>query len=362
MRRDPAAIHAATPSHATSWPPGRSASIVRHALFGAAIVVASASLTGSATADDDDHDHGAHRRFAWLANDPGNTYDAATLAGIRDVAGAHATVDPFYAGFDPATQLAQCYSALATHRYDGLFIEAASATGIEPCVARARRAGIPVVATDLPIGPDATTVSPQVPGEVGACFLTAPEFSNSIAGILAEACQGLGACNVLYVAGDETFVFDQDGILAVEQVAVSTPSVHLIDHVQALYDTPTARVVVHDAVVAHPQINLVLAAGDQMALGAEQAATDLGVTLRILGGGAGASALAAVKAGRWYGTFNALPRTEGHLGGGLMLRALRDDDAAPQGIDPIAASGLPLWWTAASLAQHPSFVAEWPGP
>ena len=54
-------------------------------------------------------------RFAWLANDPANTYDAATLAGIRDITGlVHATVDPFYAGFDGPTQLAQCRQALAS--------------------------------------------------------------------------------------------------------------------------------------------------------------------------------------------------------------------------------------------------------
>src|SRR5215472_15350811 len=101
----------------------------------------------------DVHDHARHRRFAWLANDPTNTYDNATLAGIQDVVGVlgHA-VDPFYAGFDLKTQLAQCRQALHTHRYSGLFVDADDAVGIEPCVAEARREGVPVVAIDLPIG------------------------------------------------------------------------------------------------------------------------------------------------------------------------------------------------------------------
>src|SRR5947208_14546074 len=89
------------------------------------------------------------KRFAWLANDANNTYDNATLAGIRDVVHlTGATVDPFYAGFDPATQLSQCHQALTSGLYDGIFVEAADAVAIEPCVAAARAKHIPVVATD----------------------------------------------------------------------------------------------------------------------------------------------------------------------------------------------------------------------
>lgn len=328
-----------------------------------AIVAAGLASGGHAAAAPGGAGHGAHLRFAWLANDPGNTYDNATLAGIRDVAAkSHSTVDPFYAGFDPDTQLAQCFAALDSGSYDGIFIEAASGTGIEPCVAEAHQAGIPVVATDLPIGPDADTVTPQVLGEVGACFIPAHDFGDALLTAVPEGCQGLDPCNVLYVAGDESFLFDQDGLASVAEVASTTPSVHLVGDVQAFYDTPTARALVAEALAAHPEINFVVASGDQMALGAEQAAADAGVTLGILGGGAGESAIEAVREGRWFGTFNALPRTEGHIGAEMMVRAVRDRNTRPSGVDPIVASGLPAVWTQATLAQYPSFVPEWPGP
>jgi len=336
---------------------------MKHALCNTLYAIASLVLIAPVAARDDHGDRHRHRRFAWLANDPANTYDNATLAGIEDVAGArpHA-VDPFYAGFDLKRQLAQCREALHSHRYDGLFVEADDAVGIEPCVAEARRAGVPVVATDLPIGADPTTVRPQVPGEVGASFIPAPDWAKALEKTLPQACAGLSPCNIFYLAGDETLAFDRLGFQAVQSVVAANPSFHLVGEDQAFYDTATARQVVTNQLTSHPTINLVVAGGDQMALGAEQAATARGLAVRIIGAGAGASAIAAVKQGRWYGTFNALPRTEGQLGAAIMELHLVDRDLRPIGVDPIAFSGLPDMWTQATLAKYPNFVPQWPGP
>lgn len=316
-----------------------------------------------AAAAPDGQGGGAHFRIAWLANDPLNTYDNAILEGILEVtAKSHSTVQPFFAGFDPGTQLAQCQSALGSGLYDALIVMAASPTDIEPCVAAAHAAGVPVVATDLPIGPDPTTVEPQMPGEVAASFLPASYFGDAVASIVPSACAGLDPCNILYVAGLLSFPVDQYGLAAIEQAAAVNPSIHLVVQGEAYYDTVTARQVVDDALDAHPEINVVIASGDQMALGAEQAGQDRGVVLRILGAGAGDSAIDAVREGRWFGTLNALPRTEGEISAELLVHALRDRHAAPVGVNPVEASGLPVWWTQSELALHPDFMGEWPGP
>src|SRR5687768_12444335 len=79
--------------------------------------------------------HGSHFRFAWLANDPGNEYDNAILAGIRaEAERSQSMVDPYFAGFDPAAQLVQCQEAIASGLYDGLIVIAASPIDIVPCV------------------------------------------------------------------------------------------------------------------------------------------------------------------------------------------------------------------------------------
>ena len=328
------------------------------ALFAAIIVAGFTSEAIAANAGG--NGHGSHFRFAWLANDPANPYDNAILGGIRDAAAkSHSTVDPFFAGFDPDTQLSQCFSALQTGQYDGLLVIAASPTGILPCVDAARNANVKVVAVDLPIGPDPTTVQPQVPGQVGACFITAPHFGQAVEDIIPRACEGLDPCDVLYVAGLFSFPFDQFGLDGVQQAVAANPSIHLVAQAEAFYDTNIARQVVSDALVAHPEINLIMASADQMALGAEQAADAANIPVVIVGAGAGTDGIAAVRAGRWFATFNALPRTEGRIATELMVKALRNRNFRPIGIDPVTESGLPDMWTQANLAQHPNFVAEW---
>ena len=137
------------------------------------------------------------RVFAWLANDPNNTYDNATLAGLREVmTPTGATVEPYFAGFNGATQLAQCRAALALNKSTGLFVSAADAVGIIPCVTEAKAKCVPVVATDLPIGPDTGTVQPQVPGQVGASFIPATSWAAAVKSIIPQACAGLSQCNV----------------------------------------------------------------------------------------------------------------------------------------------------------------------
>ena len=131
---------------------------------------------------------------------------------------------------------------------------------------------------------------------------------------------------------------------------------------EAFYDTALANQVATAQLKAHPEINVVIAAGDQMALGVEQAAKTLGHIVRIVGAGAGATAIDAVKADRWFATFNALPRTEGQLGAGIMELNLIIHNLKPTGLDPLTVTGLPEMWTKTTLAQHPTFSPQWPGP
>ena len=307
--------------------------------------------------------HGAHFHLAWLANDPANHYDNAIRAGLEEVvAKANGTVDAFFAGFDPAVQLQQCADALAAGTYDALIIIAADPIGIVPCVEAAHEAGVPVAAVDLPIGPDPTTVAPQVDGIVASSLIPSSEWGTAVTGIVPGLCAGLDPCNLYYLAGLLSFPIDQFGLAAAQAAADASPSINLAGSGEAYYDTAYARDVFAAALAADPGINAVIASGDQMALGVEQAAADAGKPVRIVGAGAGATALDAVRQGRWYATFNTLPRTEGRLVTELLIRALRARPTAPAGVNPVAASGLPVWWTQATLAAYPGFAGEWPGP
>jgi ABC-type sugar transport system substrate-binding protein len=219
-----------------------------------------------------------------------------------------------------------------------------------------------VAALDLVIGDDQTTAQPQVDGVVAASLVPASRWADGLDAFLRQACAGLDPCEVFYLAGVESFPIDQLGLAAVQEAASASASIELAGHAEAFYDTATASAVMAQALADHPGIDLVIASGDQMALGAEQAAAQAGLSPRIVGAGAGASSLDAVRAGRWLATFTTLPRTEGTIATRLLVRALRNRTAEPVGVDPVEASGLPVWWTAEALAEQPDFTGEWPGP
>jgi ABC-type sugar transport system substrate-binding protein len=304
--------------------------------------------------------HGSHFRFAWLANDPGNEYDNAILAGIRaEAEKSKSTVDPYFAGFDPATQLAQCQEAVASGLYDGLIVIPASPTDILPCVTQARAAGVAVAAVDLPIGPDTTTFEPQVPGVVASSLVPAADYAAKFGAFVPEACAGLDPCDVFYLAG--LTAFEQPVIDAVAAAAAADPSISFVGYAEGFYDAGLAHDIMTQVLADHPEIDVVMTS-DQMAFGTEQAMTEAGVTLRLVGAGAGADAIQAVRDGRFLATLNTLPFTEGRLVTELLVRALRIRHAAPAGVNPIVESGLPDWWTLATLAAHPDFQAEWPVP
>lgn len=306
--------------------------------------------------------HGAQFRLAWLANDPNNAYDNAILAGIESVAArSRSTVRAFFAGFDPATQLTQCVDAVSSGSYDGLIIVAASPTEIIPCVEAAHAAGIPVAAVDLVIGPDQTTVEPQVEGIVAASYVTAADWGAAVTEIVPQACAGLDPCDVFYLAGVSAFPIDQFGFAAVQAVAAASPTISSAGTAEAFYDAGFAYLVMTQVFADHPEIDVVITS-DQMAVGTEQAAAEAGVTVRLVGAGAGASAIDAVRDGRWFATATFLPFTEGRIVTDLLVRALRVRPFEPIGVDPVAAGGLPVWLTATTLAAIPGFVGEWPGP
>ncbi|MCE9575739.1 MAG: sugar ABC transporter substrate-binding protein [Deltaproteobacteria bacterium] len=303
--------------------------------------------------------------IAWLGNDPGNTYDNASLDASTAVAAAtRSTVTPFYAGFDPATQLAQCRAAVRTHRYDALVVIPDDSVGIAGCVAEARHRGIPVVAADLPIGPDLTTVEPQVPGQAGAVLVPPADFGSSLAALVVDACGARSPCDVAYIAGSFDVAFDQIALADLDAAAAAHPSIHIVHRDQAFYDATLAYGIAQTILADDPQIQIIIGAGDQMAQGVESAVADAGRTpgaIQIIGAGAGAYGVQAVRDGRWYATFVTLPADEGDLVARIAIEAARHHPIRDRGINPVEARGWPAFFTAANQALFVGFVPQWPG-
>jgi ribose transport system substrate-binding protein len=301
-------------------------------------------------------------KIAYLANDPTNTYDGATREAIIAVAaGSHSKVFPFYAGFDPTVQLQQCFQALDARTYDAIILTAADSNAIIPCVTEAKARHVPVVAVDLPIGPDITTFEPQVPGEVGSVLVPPADWGTDLASLVVDACGSQSACDVAYIAGAFTVALDIAALQQLNAAAAAHSNIRIVATGQAFYDTPTAQAVATAMLAAQPTINVMIGAGDQMAQGAETAINLAGLPqpIKIIGAGAGAYGVSAVRAGRWYATFVALPREEGTFGAQIALAAARHKPIAQPGINPVQALGLPPFLTTTNQALFAGFQAEW---
>ncbi len=304
-------------------------------------------------------------RVAWLGATPDNDYDGAILAGTREaVMAAGGEVTPFYSQFDPAVQLDQCLGAVKSGEYDALVILAASAEGIVPCVSEAEAAGVPVIAADLPIGPDADTLEPQVPGQVGAVLIPSNSYGPALAGVVLAGCEGLDPCRVVYIAGMFAFAIDAVAVAELDALALAHPNIQLVAKAESAYDPEVARTIVQDALMTTPVLEMIVGSGDQMARGAEQALTDAGIPagqVKLVGAGASGYAVDAVRAGTWYATFLALPFDEGRLAGEMAVQAGSGAAIPDPGIDPVAHRGLPAFMTADNLESFADFEPQWPG-
>lgn len=307
--------------------------------------------------------------IAWLGADPGEVYDNANLLGARtraqlDAVQKHcstqdADVTPFYAEFDPTVQLQQCEDMVNSGDFSAAIVMAADQNALIPCVEHARKKHIPIVAADLPLGPDNSTVEPQVKGVVGAVLTPPGKFGPALADLVVTAC-GATPCNIVYFAGSFGIAIDIEALADLANVTASHPNIQIISQQQAFYDTATAHDLMQGVLAQTHDIQLLVSSADQMAQGAAQALSEAGVTgVKIIGAGAGTQAVNEVKAGSWYATFVALPYDEGNIAADWSIRAVRHEHIQVDGIDPVVLHGWPAFFTQGNQDQFVGFVPQW---
>jgi len=304
-------------------------------------------------------------RIAWLGNNPSNTYDNAIRDNVAAVAAArNGSVSAFYALWDPATQLNQCLGAVQQNTYQAVIVLSDDSVGIIQCVTAARAAGIPVVAADLPIGHDMTTVEPQVLGQVGAVLIPPADWGSALSSLVVDRCANKNPCEVSYIAGDFGIALDAIALQDLDATAASHPNIRIVSRDEGFYTAANGYTITQTILANFPGIDVIIGAGDQMAQGAEQAIRDAGRpagSIDIVGAGAGGYGVQAVKDGRWYATFVALPGDEGTYSGNMAIDAVRGIPITDPGVNPVQQKGYPPFFTRDNQGQFVGFVPQWPG-
>lgn len=260
-------------------------------------------------------------RIAYLTECIQNPYCQTRLKGLEDAAAKYGfEFKIFDANFNPATQLKHVQNAIV-EKFDGyLFAPAAAAPGCNMWNQQLKATGKPVVSLDLPMCRDenytaglAATVTMQRQGY----------FNAHIDNAFASCTKPCKAAAVGGFVGSDLFNFWEN---AIKQGLFKYPNVKMVSDQPANFDPRMALQKTQDALLANPDIELVISSWDDMTRGVEQAITAAnkkpGTDVRIYSIGATKDGVAKVKAGVYNESTMLLPWEEAYYAAVALIMAL----------------------------------------
>lgn len=327
-------------------------------LIAAALMMATALIPATAMAQDP-------VRLAFLAASSQNGYNAATWQGIQDAAAAagDVQVEIFDGEFNAATQFAQVEDIVAGGRFNGIVVAPNDTVGIATALEEATSEGLLVASVLFPVGPELTTMTPQVPG------LTTTVALNPVEGAAAEAeevvkfCADKDPCNVVIMIGQLQFPFDNLRYNSMLDVLKQHANIKVVATGEGSYSPDASLTAMQDIIQANPQIDVVLSNADQHLLGVEIALEDAGIPIEpiyLIGGGLNQITVDKIREGKFDATLSAHPYYEGFYAAEALIKAARGE-TVDNWIDPGKGAKNPLIVTKEWLDANPDFKAEWEG-
>ena len=260
-------------------------------------------------------------RIAYLTECVDNPYCLARLAGLKAAAAKYGfEFKIFDANFSPATQ-AKVVENAVTEGFDGyLFGPAAAQPGCGLYNRLLKPTGKPIVSIDIAMcgDPDYT------PGLAATLTMQGPAHFNKSIDTAFASCSG--NCSVAAVGGfvgSDLFTYWEN---AIKTAAKKYPNVKVVVDEPANFDPRIALTKIQSALLAHPDISIIISSWDDMSRGVEQAVIAAGKTpgkdVKIFSGGATKVGVAKVKAGTWAQTTAYLPYQEAYYGSVALMMAL----------------------------------------
>src|SRR5882757_2605208 len=260
-------------------------------------------------------------RIAYLTECVDNPYCLARLEGLKAAATKYGfEFKIFDANFSPATQ-AKVVENAVTEGFEGyLFGPAAAQPGCGLYNRLLKPTGKPVVSIDIAMcgDPDYT------PGLAATLTMQGPYHFDNMMDHAFATCKG--NCEVAAVGGfvgSDLFTYWEN---AIKKAAAKYPNVKVVVDEPANFDPRIALKKIQDALLAHPDIDIVVSSWDDMSRGVEQAIIAAGKTpgkdVKVFSGGATKVGVDKVKAGLWSFTHAYLPYQEAYYGAAALMMAL----------------------------------------
>jgi ribose transport system substrate-binding protein len=280
-------------------------------------------------------------------------FPQAEIKGVKQaVADGGGAVTVFNANFDAGKQQQQCADAVSSGRYNAVVLSPVSAVTAVPCVRAASAAKLPVISMESPAGNDPNAIEPTLDGVVGAVVLIPSFAAGQVAGLVKSACEGRSPCRVIAedVPGDPFTT-------ATNKRIAQLLNVQIVQKLAGMYDPALIQKNLPDALSAHADADVFLAASDTealAALGPISSAKRQG-KIRVVGVGGSRRGAEAVAAGTMFATTGGWPIQAGRLAGQMAIKAINGQSIAPKGINS-ALIDQPLEVTPKTVG---TFKAEW---
>lgn len=346
--------------------PPRRRALARTLAAGMAVLALGVAACGgeSETGGAEAADSGKKKVRIGLFTVSGNTYAEAAGQEIKKVADAEgATVRTFDSAFDPQKQFAQVQDAIATGQYDAFILLPVDGPSLVPAVEAAVAKGIAVTSFNQPLGTDLRTSELQVEGQSAAVLIPPGVDGENIAEVMVSACEGVDPCNVGYIMGLAQLPLDRVKWEVMQKAAKDNPNIKIVARGEGKYLPDPSIRAAQDMIQANKDLDVIVAVGDQMAIGVEQAIKDakLEGKIKIVGDGGSEIGVEAVRAGRWFGTTLNIPMTEGKLVAELAIRAGRGEKVS-EGVNTLDHRGeIPPILTQSNKDEWTGYKAQWKG-
>jgi ABC-type sugar transport system substrate-binding protein len=296
----------------------------------AAVTASAVSLTANAGAKNAKTVNIAY--FAPLAN----SYVQGELAGIAGVLKKNPNVKltKVDTGFDPTKQYNSVQDAITQNKFQGFIVLALDSVGLVPAVQQAIKAGIKVVNADTPLGPLQTTVVPQVDGETGTVF--DPWTLRGVWGaqLVIKACKGVNPCKVGWMSSVAALPAEKAYHDTAMKLIKAQSNIQVVAEVDGgAYTVQGGQKTSQDLLTAHPDLNVLVAVGDQPAAGAVLSIDSAGLAgkVKLIGGCPSRISKPLIKSGKEWGSWACFPADEGALALTFLLNGINGKLTKPAG-------------------------------
>lgn len=257
-----------------------------------------AAGNGNGGADSDSGDAAAKVGFFGYA--ASNSYTQGIFKGVKaqteEMGGTATLVD---GQFDGQLQVQQINDAITSKQFDVIIITANDNLAVQEPLQRAVDAGITVVVSSTPVGPDFTKIEPQIDGAISVVYSPVAN-GEDLAELGGMACEEVdGECQVAYMEGSPSLPLDKARTEAViDGLKALGGDVKVLPTATGGYSQDEGRTAYQDITQANPDVDVIIGSTQAIA-GAWLAGGDQ-TDIKFIGNGSPQSAVEHVLNGDWF--------------------------------------------------------------